>query len=234
MADTTIYLPTRPGSDADVVAFKLHDNGDGTYSLTTSGGGGGTQYAEDAAHVSGDTGTLALVVRKDTAAALAGTDGDYAAFEVDANGRLHVILSGNLPAAAALADAASNPTTALVGASLLGYNGATWDRVRVQSLRKDVSTVAIGTIATVWTPTSGKKFRLMGGSISVSAAASVLFEDNSAGAGNFIWRTPKLAADTPYNFDLGNGFLSAAANQVLKATASTTANLIGTLYGVEE
>lgn len=53
--------------------------------------GGGTQYAEDAAHSSGNTGTLALVVRKDTAAQLAGTDGDYTALITDANGRLHVL-----------------------------------------------------------------------------------------------------------------------------------------------
>lgn len=137
-------------------------------------------------------------------------------------------------AAAALGDATTNPTAGGAAAYLEGYNGATWDRVRVQKTRKDVSTVAVGSIATVWTPASGKKFRLMGGSISVSAACSVLFEDNSAGAGNFIWRTPKLAADTPYNFDLGNGYLSAAADQVLKATSSASANLIGTLYGTEE
>ena len=46
--------------------------------------------AEDAAHASGDTGVMALGVRKDTAAALAGSDGDYAPLEVDALGRLHV------------------------------------------------------------------------------------------------------------------------------------------------
>lgn len=141
---------------------------------------------------------------------------------------------GAFAAALLLADAMSKPTTAPVGAWLIGYNGATGDLVRVQSFRVDVATVAIGSIATIWTPTSGKKFRLMGGSISVSAACSVLFEDNSAGAGNFIWRTPKLAADTPYNFDLGNGYLSAAVNQVLKATGSAAANLTGTLYGVQE
>lgn len=50
--------------------------------------------AEDAVHASGDTGVMALVVRKDTAAALAGADGDYAPLEVDANGRLHVNASG--------------------------------------------------------------------------------------------------------------------------------------------
>lgn len=48
----------------------------------------GTQYAEDAIHSSGDAGTMALVVRKDVAAALAGTDGDYTALITDASGRL--------------------------------------------------------------------------------------------------------------------------------------------------
>jgi len=52
--------------------------------------GGGTQYAEDATHVSGDLGTMALTVRKDTAAATAGTDGDYQPPITDASGRLHV------------------------------------------------------------------------------------------------------------------------------------------------
>jgi hypothetical protein len=144
------------------------------------------------------------------------------------------LITGRLAAAVAAGDALAKPTTSPIEAWLIGYNGATGDLVRVQSIRKDVATVAIGTIATVWTPTSGKKFRLMGGSISVSAACSVLFENNAAGAGNFIWRTPKLAADTPYNFDLGNGFLSPTIDHVLKATSSAAANLIGTLYGVEE
>jgi hypothetical protein len=137
-----------------------------------------------------------------------------------------------ITAAAAMADATSNPTASLDGACLMLFNGATWDRVRVPNTYKDQSTVAIGTIATVWTPTSGKKFRLMGGSISVSAAGSVLFEDNSGG--NTIFRTPKLAVDTVYNFDIPGGKLSAAANNVLKATLSTTGNLIGTIWGTEE
>lgn len=143
------------------------------------------------------------------------------------------LVDTELPAAAALADAASNPTSPMVGVCLLLWNGATWDRVRVANTYKPQSTVAIGTIATVWTPTSGKKFRLMGGSISVSAAGSILFEDNSAGNGT-IYQSPKLAADTPFNFDIPGGKLSAAANNVLKATGSTTMNLIGTLWGTEE
>lgn len=135
---------------------------------------------------------------------------------------------------AALADAAANPTVGGLGSYLIVWNGATWDRLRTPATRKDHSATAIGSIVTVWTPASGKKVRLMGGCISVSAAANVLFEDNSAGAGNFVFRTPKLAADTPFNFDLGNGVLLAAANNVLKATSSAAANLTGTLYGTEE
>jgi hypothetical protein len=133
---------------------------------------------------------------------------------------------------AVLGDATAKPTTIPFAAWLMGYNGVTGDLVRVQSFRVDMNAVTITTIQAVWTPTSGKKFRLMGGSFSVSAAVSVLFEDNIAGA--FVWRTPKLLADTPYNFDLGNGFLSAVAGNKLRATSSAAAVITGTLYGTEE
>lgn len=41
-----------------------------------------------------------------------------------------VVADTELPAAAALADGAGNPTTPTVGAANLAYNGTTWDRVR--------------------------------------------------------------------------------------------------------
>jgi hypothetical protein len=115
-------------------------------------------------------------------------------------------------------------------------DGSTAVGIRVANIQKDVSAVTIDTIATVWTPTSGKKFRLMGGTISASAAMNVLFEDNSAGGGNFVFRTPKLAADTPFSFVVlgGQGKLSATANNLLKATGSAAGNITGTLYGTEE
>jgi hypothetical protein len=46
--------------------------------------------AEDAAHASGDPGVQMLAVRKDTAASLAGTDGDYQPLITDSTGKLHV------------------------------------------------------------------------------------------------------------------------------------------------
>jgi hypothetical protein len=159
---------------------------------------------------------------------------------IDIQGRATVNVNGlvtvdtEFPAAAALVDTAGNPIVPMAGVCLLVFNGTTWDRLRAASVRKDLNAIAIGAIATVWTPAAGKRFRLMGGVLSVSAAASVLFEDNAAGAGSFVFRTPKLAADTPYNFDLGQGFLSAAINNLLKATSSAAASVTGTLYGTEE
>jgi hypothetical protein len=128
----------------------------------------------------------------------------------------------------------SNGAAAILSVGPSVYNGSTWDRQRTPSTFKSMSAVAIGTIATVWTPASGKKIRLMGGTISVDAACNVLFEDNTAG--NFIFRTPKLLVDTPYTLpsNIVNGLLSAAANNVLKATASASANITGTLFGTEE
>jgi hypothetical protein len=48
--------------------------------------------AEDAAHSSGDTGAFVLGVRRDTPAALAGTEGDYSPFAVEATGAQRVVL----------------------------------------------------------------------------------------------------------------------------------------------
>ncbi len=47
-------------------------------------------HAEDAAHVSGDSGVMSLAVRADSDGSLAGTDGDYAPLQVDSNGKLKV------------------------------------------------------------------------------------------------------------------------------------------------
>lgn len=120
-----------------------------------------------------------------------------------------------MPATVALVDKNNNP-------------------IAVPSVFKGLSAVTITTIATVWTPAAGKRIRLIGGYISASAAVNVLFEDNVAGAGNFVFRTPKLLADTPFAFHLGPGVLLAAVNRVLTATSSAAATITGTLYGVEE
>lgn len=60
--------------------------------------GGGTQYAEDTVHVSGDTMTLAGVVRRDTASSGVDLDGDRALLSIDASGLLWARVGSALPA----------------------------------------------------------------------------------------------------------------------------------------
>lgn len=95
----------------------------------------------------------------------------------------------------------------------------------------DMNAITINSITTVYTPTTGKRARILGGTISVSATASVLFEDNASGT--TVFRSPLLLANTPYDFDLGYGVLLGAINNVLKGTASANAAITGMLY-VEE
>lgn len=122
----------------------------------------------------------------------------------------------------------ARPLSEVEGTAIYGQDG---NLIVIPTTFKDLAAVAITSIATVWTPASGKKVQLMGGMISVSAAASVLFEDNAGGT--TVARTPTLAANTPFVFDLGNGRQLAAANNVLKATASAAATITGTIWGVE-
>lgn len=71
--------------------------------------------AADAAHSSGDKGYMLLAVRKDTATALAGTDGDYIPLIVDASGRLHVADSAVGPLLGSVTETAPATDTASSG-----------------------------------------------------------------------------------------------------------------------
>lgn len=79
--------------------------------LRVTGGGGGTQYAEDSPHVSGDTATLAGVVQQAADAGLS-TDGDRSLLQVDASGFLKVnVKAGSGSGVTHTDDAAFTPTT---------------------------------------------------------------------------------------------------------------------------
>lgn len=84
--------------------------------------------AEDAAHSSGDTGVMALSVRKDTAASTAGTDGDYAGLVTDDTGRLYTTVQTVIPGTSATSlgkaeDAAH--TSGDVGVAMFGVRSDT-------------------------------------------------------------------------------------------------------------
>lgn len=83
----------------------LRVNNQGSLYVT---GSGGTQYAEDSAHVSGDLGNMSLAVRRDANTSLVTTTGDYAPLQVDALGALKVtITSGAGSGGTSLADQAA-------------------------------------------------------------------------------------------------------------------------------
>lgn len=76
---------TDPTSSASIIALL---KGLLTFLRVSAAGLG---KAEDAAHVSGDTGVLALAVRRDTAAVGSSADGDNSTLNVTATGRLRTI-----------------------------------------------------------------------------------------------------------------------------------------------
>lgn len=137
---------------------------------------------------------------------------------------------------AAAGQADGTTATRALWAALSAFNGATFDRLRAQNVIKTIAAVAItaGTAATIWTPTSGKKLRLMGWSLSASAAASLIFAFGATPT--VMFRTELLAAagisQTGPGF--GNGTMPGAANDALKLDVSATATVSGYVFGTEE
>src|SRR5262245_12815875 len=80
------------------------------------------------------------------------------------------------------ADALTGTTGAEALGYLYGFNGTTWDRMRVANVFKSVALAAGTTETTIWTPQSGKKFRLMGFCLTAGAATTLTFKDNTAGS----------------------------------------------------
>jgi hypothetical protein len=114
-----------------------------------------------------------------------------------------------------------------------GYiGGNAWDRLRTPNVFKPQSAVNVNAEATIWTPASGKKFRLMGGVLVASVAGNIVLKDNTGGSTIFILSS--AAGGNGTFFNLGNGILSATANNVLTATGPAASTLSGTVWGTEE
>lgn len=114
------------------------------------------------------------------------------------------------------------------------FNGQTLSAARSPSVFKNINAVSIATETTIWTPASGRRFRLMGYILeSGTIGGNVLLKDNTGGstiaivpfgAANGVITTP------PW----GNGILSGAVNNVLTATGVATQTLSGMVWGCEE
>ena len=128
------------------------------------------------------------------------------------------------------------------------WNGATWDRRRGANVFKTATQAAVGPTS-VWTPAAGKKFRLMGyqisvaGTLAATGVETITLSDGATAIRNHIAaliQTP-AAGTAPYGAvfesDLGQGYLSAAANNHLNLTLGTalaTGNVSINLWGTEE
>lgn len=113
-------------------------------------------------------------------------------------------------------------------------DGTNLQAIRTPSIFKSATATASGDTA-VWTPSAGKKFRLMRYSIQVTADVAtsgggdvdiVLRDSTTATAASFSTYIPAVAGTTFGNtnqtgwVDIGNGILSAAANNVLNVNLS--------------
>jgi hypothetical protein len=114
------------------------------------------------------------------------------------------------------------------------YNGLTWDRARTPNVFKPLNAASVASEVTIWTPAAGKKFRIMGFCLtSGTVGGNVLFKDNTAGTTILV--VPFGAANATIGSDgMGNGILSAAANNVLTATGVATQTISGFVFGTEE
>lgn len=84
----------------------------------------------------------------------------------------------------------------------------------------------------VYTPTSGKKWRVLGYNLSTTVAGAIQFEDTT---GTEFLRTPLLAAAAPFaSGDMGNGYLSSAANNHLFLDVTVTGAVTGWIGIMEE
>lgn len=145
-------------------------------------------------------------------------------------------------------------TAVPVRASTALWDPATagWDRLRTPTIHKASGLVTAAGSTAVWTPQSGKKFRLMAYfitvlNVSLMAAAGIevldLLDSATSLNQNHQLGLPAAAgaAGPPLYAQLvwfaGNGFLSAAANNVLNlsvGTALTGGGVLVDAWGTEE
>lgn len=95
-----------------------------------------------------------------------------------------------------------------------------------------INAISAASEVTLWTPASGKKFKLLGGIISYTGAASnVRLKDGNAGS--TIFTLPNTLLSTPFQFNIPGGITSGKINNTLRAIGTTLQFLNGTLYGKE-
>jgi len=97
----------------------------------------------------------------------------------------------------------------------------------------DANAITAATAENVWVPEGDRRVRLLGWSLSVSAACAVEFVAASADT-TVLAQTPLLATAGIHNSpDLGDGILL-AGNDDLQIDVTADATISGMVWGVEE
>jgi uncharacterized cupin superfamily protein len=128
------------------------------------------------------------------------------------------------------------------------FDGTSYERKRTPNIFKSISATATGSTA-LWTPAAGKKFRLMKIRMKISAdaaaAAAALLTtallDSATNFGissvDYIPLAAVILEHGVYEIDLGNGYLSTLADNVLNVNLSfalTVGGISITACGTEE
>lgn len=151
-------------------------------------------------------------------------------------GRLRVALSPDFSNIVAGVNLPAEPDTGSISLFVSAVNsvwgGSAWGWLRTPTVFKAQNAVAIAAETAIWTPAGGKKFRYMGGQIACSVTGNVILRDGLAGA--IIDVIACIAGTTVTLPTLGNGILSAAANNALTAQGPAASTLSGKVFGTEE
>lgn len=137
-----------------------------------------------------------------------------------------------------LTDAAGSANLAVVS-TLQGYVGSSaWDRLRLANIYKTLSRASIAAAgnSTIWTPAAGKKPRLMGGIITVSAAFIGSIRFGTAGSGVVKIPLETSSALTIMIGPMDNGLIATNANDVIEVNNASAGavSVAAVLWGLEE
>lgn len=197
-------------------------------------GTGSTQLgkAEDAAHVSGDTGVMVLAVRNDAGTVLAGATGDYIPFTTDATGAVRVTGSGGT----SIADAgtytrgttAVTPISGVVEASapvgLTVGKASIFSMTQAGELRVNISSGAIAGIVDDAAVAPGVDQVLMAGYTLDDASTDTLNE----GDAGFARVTPnRKQISQPYESEANIWSYAAPAGGLVSTTEVTAKTSAG-------
>lgn len=152
-----------------------------------------------------------------------------------------VTVDSELPAAAALADAASNPTSPLVGDCQMVYNGTTWDRVRESANSTNSTGTGIpmaGIVGQLDDTSTSAVTENQFAHVRISSRRALLVEGVASGTNMNVAVASALptgtnALGTVTLDDAGTGWSSHSLTSAASANATNVKASAGRLHGVE-